>query len=211
MLEIADFVTDILSYILLRDFFKTDDRLLFLISFSITASSAINLYQSVFVHQENMKNYSSRKKRVAMGLALVACEDMIMIPANIFAIVFTPQISGDEGIEDAAFIADFAAVCLSALVGMLAFLVKMTEGLTEVFCGNKGYEGDLEMLNDFVAWERKQDYRNRCLLKKILRKCEDSEGSVQSIENSGQMREMEDLSENEVLESTENDLEQLSL
>ena len=53
-------------------------------------------------------------------------------------------------------IAEYFIVVSSSLLGVFSFMYKISDIFSEVFCGNKGYEGDIGALDEFLMWESEQ-------------------------------------------------------
>ena len=76
-----------------------------------------------------------------------------MLPINFTAVL----LSRDGQSFDTATYIDIAAVSLSALVGLIAFLFKFSTGLTDVLCGSRGYDMDPEIIDNFLDQELQQN------------------------------------------------------
>ena len=133
----------------------------------LTASLIFNLIRC-FTHSSESQRYSLRRKRAALSLALVVFEDLMMIPINLLVVTFDLIYSleyEESNDQDAASLLDTFLVFLSAAVGLLTVVAKLSNGCTDACCGNKGYEGDLVALNEFLRDEfgpRREAETNPC-------------------------------------------------
>ena len=153
MLELADFVTDVLTAIVVGRRVNNSWFLLLLVLFSLSASSIVNLYRC-YTHIDDNQTYLMRRKRAALGLALIAFEDLIMIPVNLILVIYDlVLVSAGVQTFNLASLLDNSLVLLSAFIGFLTISFKLSSGCTDVFCGNKGYEGDLHDLDEFLKNE----------------------------------------------------------
>ena len=149
ILEITDIITDVFSFGLLVQVYKEETAVVSLITTSLVFSFIMNFFRNGICHRAENPSYAYRKRQIALGIALVACEDLVMIPANFFAILITSLFSSDAGVY-----LDLLAVALSLIVGLVVLCYKLTNGVSDAICGNRKYEGDVGVLEQFVEWER---------------------------------------------------------
>ena len=116
--------------------------------FSLATSLLINIRQFFLGARDEPSNYAQRMKEAKLGFALIACEDAIMLPVNFMAIFFQ-----NEELNNTESIIDLTAVILSAAVEVTALLFKVSTGLSEVCCGNRGYQMNPEIIVDFIERE----------------------------------------------------------
>ena len=148
ILEIADIITDVFSFGLLLQVFEGQTAVISLIVSSLVVSLLMNVFRNGICYRVGNPSYAYRKRQIALGIALVACEDMIMIPINSFALFVSFGTSGFN------FLFDLVAVMLSLIIGLVVLFYKLTNGVSDALCGNRKYEGDVELLEQFVEWER---------------------------------------------------------
>lgn len=134
-LEIADYITDLGSVVLLFNSFRDEVFWQIVMVSSMVVTLFINVLYYCMAKNKVNKDYQGKKQKIALSILLLAVEDIIMLPINA---IFVQEAEEGE-IPDV----ERAAVILSVITGGVLALVRLFTIFHHLCCGRAIYVGGL--------------------------------------------------------------------
>uniref|UniRef100_A0A7S3PAK3 Uncharacterized protein n=1 Tax=Aplanochytrium stocchinoi TaxID=215587 RepID=A0A7S3PAK3_9STRA len=128
-LEIADFLSDVGSVVIIFKDYPEKWQILMVVS--LVSSAVLNLAYFRWVQKD--VSYQGKKKEIALSLCLLSAEDFIMVPINIGYFIFVTE--AVEAVE-------YWAVGIASLVGLILLFVRIGRTVTHLLFGAPVYTGD---------------------------------------------------------------------